>query len=68
MNEGLMQIYPDNTCEAPKQCYADTLITNLKRKQLRAQAELDSVTAALNALNKNPEVANILELISKTGR
>ena len=51
-----------------KECYSDTLISNLKRKQLRAKSELDAVTAALNALEKNPEVATILELVSKAGR
>jgi len=51
-----------------KECYADTLMSNLKRQQLRYQSQLGSVTAAINALNKNPEVANILELISKAGR
>ena len=63
-------LVPNQGCEAPltKECYADTLISNLKRKHLRAKAELESVTAALEALEKNPEVANILELISKAGR
>lgn len=56
-------------CEAPaKECYSDTIISNLKRKQLRAKSDYDAATAALNALEKNPEVASILELISKAGR
>jgi hypothetical protein len=66
-NLGMIQ---GECCETPvtKECYADTLISNLKRKQLRAKSELDSVTAALDALEKNPDVANILELLSKAGR
>lgn len=54
-------------CETPvcKEAYVDTLIGNLQRKQERAQRELNAATAALNALKANPEVANILELISK---
>jgi hypothetical protein len=48
-----------------KECYSDTLIANLRRKKLRAEADLAAVNAALDALEKNPEVANILELISK---
>jgi hypothetical protein len=70
MNEGLRSLVGQGDCcpESPKECYADTLMNNLKRKQLRAKSELDSVTAALEALEKNPEVANILELISKAGR
>ena len=57
------------TCEPCKpDSYVDSLITNLQRRKLRAQQELDSFNAALDALKKNPEVANILELISKAGR
>ena len=47
--------------------YSDSLISNLKRNQLRLKSQLDSVTEALNALEKNPEMANVLELISKAG-
>lgn len=54
-------------CEKPVS-YTDSLLMNLKRRQMQAKSELDSVTAAIEALNKNPEVANILELISKAGR
>lgn len=46
----------------------DSLLNNLNRRKLRAEAELANVTAALDALAKNPEVANVLELISKAGR
>lgn len=48
--------------------YSDSLMSNLKRRQLQAKSELDSTTAAIDALTKNPEVANILDLISKAGR
>lgn len=60
-----------NQCESaslPKECYADTLINNLRRRKLKAQSDLDCVNAALQALEKNPEVANILELVSKARR
>jgi hypothetical protein len=70
MYEGLSslsRVYPDSPVENTKECFTDSLISNLKRKQLRAQSELDSVTAALTALEKNPEIANLLELISKAG-
>ena len=67
----LNMLSPDGPCEQvaqTKECYVDTLMSNLKRQQLRYQAQLESVTAAINALEKSPEVANILELISKAGR
>lgn len=70
MYEGLSslsRVYPDSPCETTNESFTDSLISNLKRKQLRAQSELDSVTAALTALEKNPEIANLLELISKAG-
>ena len=55
---------------APKQCesYVDTLLGNLERRRSRAQLELTNTTNAIDALRANPEVANILELISKAGR
>ena len=69
MNEGLSRIMGDsNVGASPKECYVDTLIGNLQRKQRRAQQELDNVNAALVALNDNPAVANLLELISKASR
>jgi len=55
-------------CSLKEVCYMDSLLNNLNRRKLRAEAELANVTAALDALAKNPEVANVLELISKAGR
>lgn len=55
-------------CESPvetKECYASTIVNIIKRKKQRAETELADANAALDALEKNPEVANILELISK---
>ena len=43
----------------------DTIVGNLQRKQQRAKVDYDNATAALEALKKNPEVASILELVSK---
>lgn len=48
--------------------YIDTLIGNLRRRQSRASTELKNVTDALNALEKHPDLAEVLELISKAGR
>ena len=55
-------------CSTGEVNYVDSLLSTLSRRQQRAKAELDSITAAINALRANPEVANILELISKAGR
>jgi len=57
-------------CDGPvtKECYVDTLVGNLNRRKSRCETELQQVNAALEALKKNPEIANILELISKVGR
>lgn len=46
----------------------DTLLGNLHRRKQRAETELKQVNEALIALEKNPEVAKLLELISKLGR
>ena len=37
-----------------KDCYIDSVIGNLKRKQQRAQADLDATTKALAALEAHP--------------
>ena len=55
-------------CDMPvatKECYSDTLIGQLRRKKQRAETDLKLATEALEALEKNPEVAKILELVSK---
>jgi len=64
-----MDILAQGECypTSPKQeCYVDSLLSQLNHRKTRAEAELKAVTAALDALRANPEVANVLELISKT--
>jgi len=64
-----MNIIPSaNEVCSPKECYMDTLLGNLHRRKQRAETELKQVNEALIALEKNPEVAKLLELISKLGR
>lgn len=66
---GLSSIIGAGQCEiAPKECYIDTLLGNLQRRKQRAEVELQQVNEALEALEKNPEVAKLLELISRVGR
>ena len=56
-------------CEvAQKECYIDTLMGNLQRRKQRAEVELQQVNEALEALEKNPEVAKLLELVSRVSR
>lgn len=64
----LMNCVGESPCPTKDVSYSDSLIANLNRRKIRCESELQSVNAALNALQKNPEVANILELISKAGR
>lgn len=51
-------------CESPKR-YSDSIHDRLHDKKLRLTKELETVTAALNALEANPETARVLELISQ---
>lgn len=64
----LMNITSDSPCVETKACYMDTLTGNLQRRKQRAETELAQVNAALEALQKNPEIASVLELVSKVGR
>ena len=49
-------------------CERPNVLEVLQERQIRLTNELQNINAALDALKKNPEVANILELISKAGR
>lgn len=47
-------------------CGSDESIKgSLERKKARLQRELDTVDKALFALNANPELTNVLELVNK---
>jgi len=46
----------------------DSILGRLKREQQRAANKLDVVTQAIEALEKNPELAKTLELIQRAGR
>ena len=48
--------------------YSDTLMGNLKRKQLKAKTELEACNAAIKALEENPKITEVLELIALTNR
>lgn len=56
--------YP--VCESPSKFVSTSndVVTRLQERQARLKAELAKVDAAIEALEKNPEVANILKLVT----
>lgn len=45
-----------------------SLLENLKRQKQNLEGQLDKVNTALKALEENPEVAKVVEAISKIQR
>jgi hypothetical protein len=62
-----MNDYPVAECE-PKSLVKPDLRDGLVCRQKRLQEQLNDVTEAIAALDKNPEVARVLELVGKAGR
>lgn len=63
-----MGLYPE-VCEAqPLGVQPAGPVDQLKQRKSILQGELDKVNAALDALEKNPEVANIIQLVGKALR
>lgn len=59
-------MYNDSqVCEARTVGNSSSIQGNLERKKQRLEAELKDVNAALDALNANPEVAKLMELVVK---
>lgn len=57
-----------NTCGeevSPKQCISPSMLDNLKRRQREAAERLNDLNAAIAAMEANPEVAKVLELVAK---
>jgi len=54
-------------CEdiSPNQCCSPSLLETLKRRQKELASRLDDVTAAVNALETNPEISKVLELVAR---
>lgn len=42
-----------------------SILTNLQRQKKNLESKLERVNAALNALEQNPSVTEVLELIAK---
>lgn len=60
--------YPQ-VCEEKSLCGSDESIKgNLERKRVRLMNQLDEVNQALDALDKNPEMLKVLELVNKARR
>ena len=51
--------------EKSADCESVSLLSELKRRQMRYKEQLASVTEAIEALEANPEVTKVLELIVK---
>ena len=54
-------------CEQPiaKQAESPNLLETFKRKKIRLQSQLNDVDAVIVALEKNPEINSLFELIAK---
>ena len=53
-------------CDAKSvMCESDTIRDRLVRNKQRCEMQLKDINAALEAFDKNPELANLLELIKK---
>jgi hypothetical protein len=55
-------------CDSPKACVQLDLRGNLTESKNRLEQRLADVNAAIDALDKNPEVARLLELVGKASR
>ena len=64
-------LYPtESDCEAQTKSSScdgesSTILGALKRNQKNLQSRLDDCTKAIEALEQNPSLANVLELINK---
>jgi hypothetical protein len=57
---------PSELCEAKSLvCESDSIRSRLMRNKRRYEEQLKTVNDALEALDKNPELANLLELVNK---
>lgn len=62
--------YPEMNMEAgePKMCVKPDLREGLKNRRDRLQQQVDEIDAAIKALEANPEVAKVLELVGRASR
>lgn len=64
-----MDIFNQDPCCADSQkslqCVSPSMLDTLKRRQKEATERLDDLNAAISALESNPEVAKVLELVAR---
>lgn len=62
----LNSIIPGDCCESPKpQIESPNLLETFKRKKLRLTQQLADVDAVIKALEDNPSINQLFELIAK---
>jgi dienelactone hydrolase len=62
---GLLKLQPDCVGAEMAQATDRSIKSNLERQRTQLQERLSKINAALDALNKQPEVAELLESIIK---
>lgn len=55
----------ETCCEPPKQCESPSILDTLRRKQRDLSTRLADVTAAIDAMEKNPEAGKVPELVAR---
>lgn len=66
MND-LPDIYAEGPCEA-KQVSSPSIIADLRRTKLSLEERLNNINNAIAAMEAHPEVAKVMELVSKAKR
>lgn len=56
---------PDCCDSLEKQVMSRSILDNLKRRKIQKENELHNINAALKAMEANPSVTEVLELIAK---
>lgn len=52
-------------CDSPKQVMSPSVLENLIRRKTQLEDSLARVNAAIEALQENPQVSKVLELLAK---
>ena len=58
-------IYPTQGIGEAKSVESPSILDSMTRKKLRLEQQLKDVNSCIEALNKNPEINKLLELIAK---
>lgn len=63
-----MNVYPDACEEKTLECRKPDLRDGLVNRKNRLEEQLKTINDAIAALDSNPEVAKVLELVGRAGR